>query len=132
MKHSVKTALGRLNIDWINKRTKRDAILLIQQYLSVAFNTVDINILRKDLNNIVLDGKVFKWFASYLKQRSYRVCINEARSDVVSLLTGVPRGTILGPILFLIYTVDLYYLLKSLGASFHFYADDTQIYYFCW
>ena len=56
------------------------------------------------------------------------MCINESMSDVESMVTWVPKGSILGPILFLVYTVDLHYLLEALGASFHFYADDTQIY----
>ena len=57
------------------------------------------------------------------------MCVNDTLSDECLMKTGVLQGSILGPILFLIYTIELHYVLESLGVSYHCYADDTQIYF---
>merc|ERR1712212_568302 len=72
-------------------------------------------------------GNVLKWFESYLTGRTFKVCVNEDISKECSMPTGVPQGSILGPILFTMYTIELSHLLKSLNISCHFYADDTQL-----
>ena len=71
---------------------------------------------------------VLKQFTSYLDERSFTVQINKAKSDKCFLRIGVPQGSILGPILFILYTKDLEEIAKSHGFSIHIYADDTQIY----
>ena len=75
-----------------------------------------------------ISGRVYEWFATYLTGRQFKVLIRETYSSAGHMNTGVPQGSILGPLLFLIYTASLQYLLKSLDVRFHFYADDTQIY----
>ena len=97
--------------------------------LSTAFDTVDQDILLNDLFALGIDGIVLEWFRTYLKNRIFRVCVNDTLSDECLMKTGVPQGSILGPILFLIYTIELHYVLESLGVFYHCYADDTQIYF---
>ena len=72
-------------------------------------------------------GKAYDWFQSYLSNREQFVCINGYNSDSLSITSGVPQGSILGPLLFLLYINDLPNTSKLL--SFHLYADDTNIYF---
>ena len=57
------------------------------------------------------------------------MCVNDTLSDECPMKTGVPQGSILGPILFLIYTIELHYVPESLGVFYNCYADETQIYF---
>ena len=72
-------------------------------------------------------GKAHDWFHSYLSNREQYVCINGHNSDSLSITCGVLQGSILGPLLFLLYINDLLNTSKLL--SFHLFADDTNIYF---
>jgi len=66
------------------------------------------------------------WFCFYLTNRSQRVVINGHYSEWLPVLSGVPQGLILGPLLFILYINDLYSLVKS--SSLKIYADDVALY----
>ena len=66
-----------------------------------------------------------RWFSSYLTGRKQRVVINGQVSEWLSVFAGVPQGSILGPLLFLIYINDT---VKNLGCSIRLFADDTSLY----
>ena len=68
------------------------------------------------------------WFKSYLENRRQYVVINNSQSNERKLVCGVPQGSILGPLLFNIYTLPLGELIRQYGLSFHLYADDNQDY----
>ena len=68
------------------------------------------------------------WFKSYLCGRHQKIKINKSFSDSSLLEHGVPQGSVLGPLLFSLYTAPLSTIISSYGLSHHFYADDTQIY----
>ena len=68
------------------------------------------------------------WFSCYLKNRLQSVKIKDTFSDKVTLSYGVPQGSVLGPVLFTLYTTPLSAIISSFDINHHLYADDTQIY----
>ena len=97
--------------------------------LSGAFYTVNHSLLLSRLeNSFGITGTVLQWFHSYLTGRSQFVEINDTKSSVRDLTVGVPQGSVLGPILYLLYTAPLADIIRSHGLVYHFYADDTQLY----
>ena len=78
-----------------------------------------------------LSGMVLQWFQTYLVGRSQCVRTGLSASLLTLIVCGVPQGSVLGPILFLMYTADLLLLIRGHGLCPHLYADDTQSYGFC-
>jgi len=96
--------------------------------LQKAFDTVDHAILCKKLNHYGIRGVANKWFQSYLSSRYQFVSITGINSVLRLIEYGVPQGSVLGPLLFLIYINDLHEAIY-LGEVFHF-ADDTNLLHF--
>ena len=93
---------------------------------SRAFDCIRHDLLIKKLEYLGMTPEVLKWFHSYLYGRSQRVKVNGSLSPYEVILTGVPQGSLLGPLLFLIFVNDLPLSLKHTDSIL--YADDTVIY----
>ena len=94
--------------------------------LQKAFDTVNHKILLSKLEHYGVRGCALEWFRSYLSDRKQYVSVNGSNSNLLSIACGVPQGSVLGPLLFLIYINDLPSSSKKL--NFYLFADDTNIY----
>ena len=93
--------------------------------LQKAFDTVDHNILLNKLNYYGVRGITNDWFKSYLSNRKQYVSINGFESNIATMKFGVPQGSVLGPLLFIVYINDLNSAIKYCSTR-HF-ADDTNL-----
>ena len=127
--HSCETAITKISNDILCNLDKKQCTFLLFLDLSSAFDTVDHEILLTRLekqHNIT--GTPLQWIKSYLHQRSYCIKVGKTFSEGVILLFGVPQGSILGPLLFILYISEIELIAKQYGFKIHIYADDTQLY----
>ena len=97
--------------------------------LSAAFDTIDHGILFSQLQHrLGISGIALEWFKSYLSGRTQSVTVENALSKESILQFGVPQGSVLGPLLYTIYTLPLRDTLRKANVFYHLYADDTQLY----
>ena len=127
--HSTETALLRVQNDILVALDNHQSVILLLLDLSAAFDTVDHTILLNRLaTRFGITGSALSWFTSYLCNRYQFVSIRGERSTHRPLACGVPQGSVLGPILYLLYTSPLGDIVGRYNMGYHFYADDTQLY----
>ena len=118
--HSTETALLKVQSDTLNAIEKQESVLLLLLDLSAAFDTVDHVILLSRLNTRYgFKGNTLHWFASCLKERRQFIQVENTRSSSVELQWGVPQGSVLGAILYTLYTAPLGDIIRRHGPQFH-------------
>ena len=108
--------------DWIDEGSSFDVMYMD---FAKAFDSVPHERLMVKVRAHGIRGKVIDWIEDFLKHRKQRVSVNSAQSSWKEVLSGIPQGSVLGPILFILYINDLPNQLKNRALM---YADDTKIY----
>jgi hypothetical protein len=103
-------------------------MMLVLLDLSSAFDLVDHELLLQKLQELGVKENAHEWFECYLSGRSQKVSINGVLSDELSVTMGVPQGSVLGPVLFIIYMMGVGEVIHKHGFTYKIYADDIQIY----
>jgi len=127
--HSTETALLRVVSDITSSADSGLVTLLGLLDLSSAFDNVDISILLRWLHSTFgITWLTLSGIESFLCDRTQQVSFNGSRSTTEKLSSGVPQGLVVGPLLFILYTAELFEIIRISGLMAYSYADDTQIY----
>lgn len=125
----TETALLRMNNDFLCAKDVQHVTALLLLDDSSAFDTVNHSKLLDRLDvSFGVRGSALAWLRSYLTDRRTVVKIAEVTSDEIRITSGVPQGSVLGPILFIVYTSPIGDIIRKYKLSFHIYADDKSLY----
>lgn len=128
-KHSCETALQCIINDWKNNMENNVITIAVFLDLQRAFETVDRYRLLGKVQSVGIDGMALTWVMDYLSNRQQRLKLNGIHSNRLNNDIGVPQGSVLGPLLFLIYLNDIVDVAGQ--CKIHLFADDTLLYFGC-
>ena len=124
-KHSTVLLLATVVDDWARSLDSHQSVHSIFIDFAEAFDSVPHKRLLCKLEAYGVSGTLLNWFKAFLCDRRQRVVINGTASDWAPVLSGVPQGSILGPLLFILYINDL---LNNLQCNIKIFADDVAVY----
>jgi len=128
--HSTETAVLKVITDVLRAADRGEVTLLCMLDLSCTFDTVHHGILLDRLRYAFgIQGMALSWIESFLQDRTQSVHIANQQLSIMKLVCGVPQGSVLGPILFLVYCADVTAIAHQHGVGVHSYTDDSQLYF---
>lgn len=125
-KHSCEAALNNVIICWKEENAKKNFVIAVFLDFKRAFETIDRSILLSKLRGYGIGGMELKWFESFLSNRSQRTMVNGISSSSIETKIGVPQGSILGALLFIIYINDIKTAMKY--SQIALFADDALLF----
>ena len=131
--HSTETALLKVHNDILLNMDKQKVTLLVLLDLSAAFGTINhVNMKNILENDFGFRDTALQWIISFLTDRKQHVVIDKSTSKPFDLSSGVPQGSCLEPILFIMYVSRLFNVINKHLPDAQGYADDTQLYLSFW
>ena len=118
----------RVQNDILMSVDNKRGVVLIMLDVSAAFDMVDHSLLLDRMRSAGVIGITHQWFESYLTSRTQSVCLGRTKSQPSELLQGVPQGSVLGPVLFVLYTGPIGQIIRHHQLDFNTFADDSQLY----
>jgi len=127
--HSTETALLRVFNDVVRNIDNQRVTVLLALDISAAFDTIDFGVLADRLKvDFGIDGVALEWLLSFLIDRTQYVGVGSSRSAPTVCLSGVPQGSVLGPLLFALYISPVDNVVSAHRIHLDQYADDTRLY----
>ena len=124
--HSTQTSLHRVVDHWFEAINNNEFIGVSFFDIKKCFDSISPDVLKYKLAKYGILNKEHKWFENYLETRMQSVVVNNEFSDYVNIKTGIPQGSNLGPLIFLLFIND--FKITTPGTVCNLYADDTAVY----
>ena len=125
---STQDALLTITRDWHEYLSTNHQVAAVFFDIKKVFNSVPHNQLLQSLADVGVSGKLHQWFANYLSGRYQRVILNSFSSTYKPVTSGVPQGSILSPLLYIIFMNSISHIPLSSGVKVILYADDILLY----
>ena len=118
----------RIQNDHLNSADRKKGVLTVLLHMSAAFDTVDHSMLIGQMRSIGIGGTALKWLESYISNQTHTVRIGSHNSRRTLIESSIPQRSLLGPVLFSIYTLPLGVIFRKHQRQYHLYGEDAQLF----